>query len=395
MLKGLSNFVQSLRSFDNAPTKRIRRVTIAKTVALTGCLLLPSYGQASTSGHDTTTVQSHANVQVSEHHTTVQPQTNKLTLGLGDWDFISETDAKTLSTAGLKTWRANLDWSYIEQQPGEYRWQALDALAQTAWQNNIQLVLVVNGCPSWVCHITRSGPISDWQLQQFSRFLTVAVRRYAKPGFVDSSKIVALSTTWQIYNEINAGADWPHPKSRDYAKVVAMATNVVKSVDPQATVVAAGMTQNKAVSGGKSGLAMLKQLYRQPGWQSADVIAIHGYAKSPKQTAQWIAQVKALQRKHHDTRPLWMTEFSWGSNQGQHPFAVGPAKQARYMSQTLALTDKSVQRAYWFGLHDLQEGALPGAQAWSINTGLMGLGGRPKPSYSRFTQLLGKYSAKR
>lgn len=313
----------------------------------------------------------------------------KTKFGLGDWSYPSSQDAARISNDGVRHWRASLAWSDMEIAPGQYQWAYVDELMRTASRTNLELILVFNGCPLWICSSTRNAPRNAEQREAFLIFLRAVVERYKPTSvFWQQQALRPVKTNWQIYNEVNVGADWPNPTARDYVALLESASKQIKSIDPNAKVISSGLAQKPALISGQKGTKFLQQLYRQQGFAEADVVAVHAYAKNPKEAIKFIKSIKQVMKRNRDSRPLWITEISWGSNQDAHAFSVGSRQAAMLLGFGERAMKERLARVYWFGLKDLPEGALVGAEPWSIHTGLWNINSEPKPSYQAFQKII-------
>jgi hypothetical protein len=110
-----------------------------------------------------------------------------------------------------------------------------------------------------------------------------------------------------------------------------------------------------------------------------DIISHHCYQPTPKEVFRELEGPKrlwepesvrsVLKRRHQDTKPFWLTEVGWKSNE------VGPQKQAGYLISLL----KGVERRPWITkvfVFELKDSRF--LQGY----GLLDLAERPKPAYT-------------
>jgi hypothetical protein len=128
-------------------------------------------------------------------------------------------------------------------------WAEYDAVVRASAINRIPLVMVIVNCPDWAC-TTDSGPLSDETLAAQSDFVHEAVRRYGTGGgfWTENPDLAPLPVTeWQVWNEPNAAAFWPPaPDAAAYARLLRTDAAAIRSADPGATVVLAGLTEARA-----------------------------------------------------------------------------------------------------------------------------------------------------
>ena len=95
--------------------------------------------------------------------------------------------------------------------------------------------------------------------------------------------------SWQIWNEPNLHKYFaPHPSATTYARLLAISRNAIKSRDPQARIVLAGMPGH----GDVKAWDFLNRLYTVPGIKNSfDAAALHPYAPGLHRQRQEIAAI--------------------------------------------------------------------------------------------------------
>jgi len=201
-------------------------------------------------------------------------------------------------------------------------------------------------------------------------FLKAAVARYGPGGIYWSntyqrqfgeSAVPLPIHSWQVWNEPNLrpgfypGATVAQTAGR-YAELLRISHDAVKSRDPQAIIVTAGIATQKD----PHAFDFLADIYKVPGIKSDfDAVAQHPYAPSADSVRTAIQRVRGVMASNGDQgTPLWITEFGWGSAPPDGSgINVGPAGQARLLTRSvkLILTHRSawnLQRLYWFDWRD-------------------------------------------
>ena len=241
--------------------------------------------------------------------------------GLGDWNWPTTAESQQLGADGVKAVRANVAWDWVEHTQGVRQWGGVDGLMKDASTNGYDLLLVFNGCVAWSCGQTRVAPQTDQQRAQFLSFLTDAVQRYGAGGsyWAKNPKLAPVKVSWQIWNEVNVGADWPNPTAGGYQALLAASNQAIKAVDQTARVVSAGLAEFPAVASGQTLAQFLTGLESDPSFKtSADVVAVHGYAEDAAGTARILDTARHIMLAAGDTRPLWVTELGWASGGPAH-----------------------------------------------------------------------------
>jgi hypothetical protein len=317
--------------------------------------------------------------------------------GVGDWNWPTATESQQLRTDGVRTVRANLAWDWVEHDRGQRRWGGVDGLMRDAATGGYDLLLVLNGCVAWSCGTTRVAPQTPTQREQFLSFVRDAAARYAADGsfWAAHRELQPARVSWQIWNEVNVGADWPDPTAGGYAALLSATSQAIKSMDPTATVVSAGLAEFPAVASGQTLARFLTDLEQDPSFRSgADVVAVHGYAADAAGTARILDTARHIMLAAGDTRPIWVTELGWASGGPTHPFVRDPTGQAAELRGAYDLlvgcrARWNLERAYWFSLSDVPAAALGEADYWGMHTGLTDAAGQPKPALDAFREYLG------
>jgi hypothetical protein len=325
--------------------------------------------------------------------------------GVDQGALLDGTDLDTLATTGVKTTRILLAWKSVEPSRGQRNWQRTDQLVGGLASRGIRTLPFVWGSPSW----TQTGGTARPPVNKLSAksawqdFLKAAVARYGRGGsywtnqypqqFGDAAPLPIIS--WQIWNEPNLrpefdpGGTVAHAAQR-YAQLVRISHDAIKSKDPLATIVLAGLaTQNDPHA-----FEFLSDLYSAPGIkEDFDVVAQNPYAPTVDAVRNAIERVRAVITGHGDkATPLWITEFGWGSAPADGTgINVGLTAQAQMLTKAynLILSHRSawnVQRLYWFDWRD----PAPGSHFADIcircgSAGLLPNNRVPKPSYAAFT----------
>ncbi len=189
--------------------------------------------------------------------------------GRSEADLARELEG--MAATGAQQLRFDLDWSYLEPEPGRFRWSAVDRVVAGARACGLDVVALLTYSPEWarVPGTTEHAPPRD--AADFAGFVTEAVRRY-EPDGVD---------TWEIWNEPNIDVFWePAPDPAAYAGLLAAAYAAVKAVDPDATVITGGLAPaaDEPDGSGISPVTFLDDVYAAGGGGNFDAVGHHPYA---------------------------------------------------------------------------------------------------------------------
>ncbi len=310
----------------------------------------------------------------------------------------TDDDLQTMAETGIGTDRFLLDWALVEPTQGSFTWpdHGIGALAS----HGIRSVPYVWGSPAWVANTPPRPPVDSASDEQaWQDFLQAAVARYGPGGsywandyqqeFGTAAKPLPIQS-WQIWNEPNLQKYFaPKPSAEEYARLLEISHKVIKSQDPKADVVLAGMPG----FGKPKAWDFLDSLYQVPGIKSQfDAAALHPYAPNVDELSSEIDKFRASMTSHGDgSTPLWLTELGWGSAApDRFQLSKGLPGQANLLAgafRTILHKRDSwnVQRVFWFDWRDPKPGSVV-AKACSFcgSAGLLNYMGVPKPAYQNF-----------
>jgi hypothetical protein len=308
-------------------------------------------------------------------------------------------DVQAMAAARVRTDHFLLTWGSVQPNQGSFNWGPTDRRVGAPASHGIRTVPAVWGNPEWVGGSSSTPPIYGPLAQQAWRnFLKAAVARYGPGGSywthgyrqqygADATPLPIRS--WEIWNEPNLkGYFAPEPSPGKYARLVHISHDAIKSRDPKAQIVLAGMAGYAAVTAWD----FLKNLYAVPGIKADfDVAALHPYAWDVDHVRLAIGRFRAVMTNHGDgATPLWITELGWGSAAPPEPFGInkGLTGQQQMLTDSfkLILSHRSawaVQRIFWYRMRD--DPADPSRSCnFCASAGLLYYNHSPKPAYNAF-----------
>jgi polysaccharide biosynthesis protein PslG len=308
-------------------------------------------------------------------------------------------DAAKMATTKVGAVRFSLNWSAIEPHRGSFDWLKTDLLVGVLAAHGIEPVPFVYNTPSWISKDSTRPPLDTARDRAaWTEFLTAVVKRYAPGGeywanvyrkeFGQDAQPVPI-TAWQVWNEPNLPHYFaPKPSPGAYAQLLRLSDHAIKSEDPNAEIVLAGMP---GYGNPDTAWGFLDKLYRQPGFANDfDAVALHPYARTVGQLQLEIEKLRAAMAQHGDSEtPLWLTELGWGSGEpNRFGLNKGLEGQKRLLegSFRLILDHRSawhVQRLFWFDWRDPAPGA-PQACSFCSSAGLLHNNGDPKPAWEAY-----------
>ncbi len=256
----------------------------------------------------------------------------------------------TIPIGSIRLWDNQTSWADIETTNGNYNWINLDSSVNTAVANGTKdILLVLGSTPRWASDdpspIALPMPGSagmPTDLAWWDRWVTAVVTRY-------KGKI----TSYQPWNEANLST-FSTGSAAEMAELTKRAYDIIKSIDPAATVVAPSTGVRLGGAFKKFYPKYLAELAKRD-WP-VDVFSAHTYPASlgsPKDRAalanQWIAALKAAGAPN---KPLWDTENNFGlagpgpANPDQD---ITGSKAAQWTARTyLDALRLGISRVYWY-----------------------------------------------
>jgi len=234
-----------------------------------------------------------------------------------------QTPLFDLGYGRVRLWDSDgCSWRNIERAPGVYSWARLDnaiALCEAAGKG----VILTLGCgPDWAT--TAPGqmpglyvgynphpPASNavWQ-----SWCTTLATRYA-------GKHIAF----EIWNEVNDHSFGPGYVGSGYTgsaarlgELTTLAASAIRAADSTALIISPNFVSQEGLVGSASSPVDLTTFLATGAGATCDVIAIHGYNtlppwRWPEGTIELITQAKAILKRYNLEKPLWNTEWGYGT----------------------------------------------------------------------------------
>jgi hypothetical protein len=289
-----------------------------------------------------------------------------------------------------------------------YDWSRYDAIVLAAADQGVELVFSIFGTPAWANGggLTTRAPKHPIDLENFS---FAAAERYDGAFERADGTVLPRVRYWTAWNEPNLPIGlvpqwkrvhkrWVIQSAIDYARICnAVVTGVRGTLIPGQRI-ACGDTAprgNNAPASSRptvSPLAFLRAMKRA-GAKGFDAYAHHPYPSGPSEspttrpkstTAVTFGNLDVLVSqltKLYGHKPLWLDEYGYQTNPPDHGVGVSPARQALYVTQSIALAraNPRVAMLLWFLVRD--ESRLAGWQS-----GLETVNGVHKPAFAAFAR---------
>jgi hypothetical protein len=224
------------------------------------------------------------------------------------------------------------------------RFAVTDQIVRLAAEHGLTVLPVIVNSPGWDANqMTNAAESNPRSVYWYAQYAEALVERYGPAGsfWKPHSPRVPI-TMWQIWNEPNIPAFWPEqPFAQSYVTMLAAARAAIKSADPKAKIVLAGMANYSWRD--------LASVYKIKGAGALfDAVAIHPYTKTPRGVITILTRVRRVMNARGDRhKPILADEVSWPSSAGKTThnagldFASTEAQQARNVGQLLPLLAKN------------------------------------------------------
>jgi hypothetical protein len=307
--------------------------------------------------------------------------------------------------AGVESVRMWISWSQVEPVRGKFDWGIVDQSVATNAKAGLTTLPYLFGTPVWAAALDgwscdtetcmSLAPRSDATRAEFGAFAAAAARRYGPAGsfWREHRELRAQPIeTWQIWNEPNLSSFYgPSVNPLGYGALVQAAAAAIRTEDPDAQIVLAGLTGTKTNAKRMSSARFLIQLYSITDIADAfDGIAVHPYNRTARGLLDQVQTVRGVADAHGDDAGLWVTELGWASaGKRREGLVKTQSGQARALELALDGLQRNaerwnVQAAYWYAWRDTDRGAA--VCGWCPWSGLIDRVGRAKPAYLALRQ---------
>ncbi len=288
--------------------------------------------------------------QVDIEPTIVPVQVPDANFGYGIETFVFGQDsvelAQQVTELGMDWVKVRVEWRDVEAVQGEYVFDELETFVNDMNMNGINVLFTVTNAPDWAREQIEGEPLNEnappADLNTFGTFMTTLAENFI--GRVDAYQIwdePNIRRNWSC--QINAGSEATPVITTgmcetEYIDLLEIAFNAVKTADPNAGVITAGLAPT-GFNDGVNAIAdqvFLQGLYNTGVQAVSDAIAAHplGWANPPDATCcdavpgvethfespsfyflETITAYRDIMTNNGDTRPLWITKFGWGTSQ--------------------------------------------------------------------------------
>ena len=303
-------------------------------------------------------------------------------------------------------------WKTFEPRPEEYdeNWfSELDYFIHLASGRDIKILLSVAKAPEWSRPVTEmDGPPSDFA--HFERFMRDITNRYE--GNVDA---------YELWNEPNLKREWHgmNLSPEQFVDLIAAGSRGVRAADPNVIIIS-GAPATTGINDGDNAIddrVYFERMLAAGVGLHVDGIGVHpyGWANPPDAVmgdvvqgvrshndhpsfffSHTMADYLNLMARYQVDKPLWLTEFGWGSferferqppDDATFMLQVNEGQQADYLEAALEIGAHQPQIGPMF-LWNLNFGPLLGEKFSESGYSILRPDGTKRPAYDRLKELL-------
>ena len=295
----------------------------------------------------------------------------------------AEMHFKMARELGITQARLAPEWSAIQPTPDTWNWEVTDRVVRMARQYDVKLLLVLCYNTTWNASVGTDTKSMPRDLQAWGTFCRKMAERYKGDILWWEVWNEQNSTGWLLgpYTDTAAGKDYHDQRWSDYGKLLKIAYENLKAVNPENVVVLGGITHDS-----DDWWKDLEAYYRVGAVQYCDVVGLHPYPgwADPLDTAwypRYTDEMLAVMARHGDKdKPVWITETGYLVSDQGIPY-VTEAQRAQWLADLflVPLSRPQVQKVFFYALvDDVQPMGLCAAD-WSLH-----------PTGERMKQLMGR-----
>lgn len=217
-------------------------------------------------------------------------------------DADRELDAAALTNA--RWMRVHVDWHAVEKVKGEYDWGYVDHWIDGARARGMRVLGLITNTPDWAKAPGTALYAPPTDANDYAVFAAAVAKRYRD-----------RVTDWEVWNEPNLPRFLGFAESRAavYVGLLKAAYPAIKAVQPNSTVISAGLSPAVGVDGPAN---FLNDMYVNGAKGYFDAVAMHPYvfptglAADPDNAWSDLARAHDVMTLNGDgDKKVWMTEF--------------------------------------------------------------------------------------
>jgi hypothetical protein len=270
------------------------------------------------------------------------------------WDLMARSGVESVRT--VFSWAA----AQPDGRGSEIGFGETDAVVRRATLRNIEVLPIVFYAPPWARAYRNRFTSPPKQRSDYATYVAAVVERYGPDGtfWIENPELPKRPLReWQIWNEPHLPAYWDAPERgrygylKGYPLLLRASHNMIKSIDPGAKVVMAGLTQRAWDE--------IELLYRNGIKRYFDIAALQIFPQTVKRSVKATRFFRDAMRSRGDGRkPIYLTEITWPASKGRtqgikyqrQETPRGMAKQLAGMYRAMAKRRRQlgVGKVFWY-----------------------------------------------
>ena len=229
------------------------------------------------------------------------------------WDLMAQS--------GVESVRTVFNWAAAQPngRGSAISFEQTDPIVRRAALRNIDVLPIVFYAPAWARAYRGRFTSPPKQRADYVTYVAALVERYGPEGtFWTENPAVPRRPLreWQIWNEPHLPAYWDAPErgrfgyARAYPLLLRSSYNIVKTLDPGAKVVMAGLTQRAWEE--------IEVLYQHGVKRYFDIAALQIFPQTVRRAVKATRFFRDAMRRRGDGRkPIYLTEITWPASKGR------------------------------------------------------------------------------
>ena len=234
-------------------------------------------------------------------------------------DSVQDAQWDLMASSGVESVRTVFNWAAAQPtKSGPISFHMTDPVVRRAATRNIDVLPVVFYTPQWARAYRNRFTSPPRRRADYVTYLAALVDRYGPSGtFWDENPTLPRRPLreWQIWNEPHLPEYWNAPErgrfgyAKNYPLLLRASYNIVKTLDPGAKVVMAGITQRAWDE--------IEILYQHGIKRYFDVAALQIFPQTVRRAVKATAFFRQAMRRRGDRRkPIYLTEITWPASKG-------------------------------------------------------------------------------
>ncbi len=234
---------------------------------------------------------------------------------------VQDSQWDLMASSGVESVRIVFSWASAQPdgRGTTISFADTDPVVRRAALRNMAVLPVVIYAPTWARASRGRFHSPPKQRSDYVTYLAALVERYGPEGtfWTENPDLPKLPVReWQIWNEPHLPAYWDAPEkgangyARAYPLLLRASYNMVKTLDPGAKIVMAGLTQRAWEE--------IELLYQRGVKRYFDIAALQIFPQTVRRAMKATELFRDAMRRRRDRRkPIYLTEITWPASKGR------------------------------------------------------------------------------